>query len=100
MCRNGHDLLPLLTDGGARDYSQKKEDPMAIRKLNPYLNFDGTAAKAIKLYEKALDAKPENVMPWPAEPGQKPTPETKDRIMHAVFHIGDGVVVKLANDCG
>ena len=38
---------------------------MAIRKLSPYLNFDGTAAKAIKLYEKALDAKPENVMPWP-----------------------------------
>ena len=66
---------------------------MAIRKLNPYLNFDGTAAKAIKLYEKALDAKPENVMPWPIEPGQQPTPETKDRIMHAVLHIGDGVVM-------
>ncbi len=66
---------------------------MAIRKLNPYLNFNGTAAKAIKLYEKALDAKPENVTPWPAEPGQQPTPETKDRIMHAVLHIGDGVVM-------
>jgi len=66
---------------------------MAIRKLNPYLNFDGTAAKAIKLYEKALDAKPENVMPWPTEPGKEATPETKDRIMHAVLHIGDGVVM-------
>ena len=32
-------------------------------------------------------------MPWPAEPGKEPTPETKDRIMHAVLHIGDGVVM-------
>ena len=27
---------------------------MAITKLNPYLNFNGTAEKAIKLYESAL----------------------------------------------
>ena len=66
---------------------------MAIKKLNPYLNFNGTAAKAIKLYEKALDAKTENVMPWTSPEGQPPTPETKDRIMHAVLHIGDGVVM-------
>ena len=66
---------------------------MAIKKLNPYLNFDGTAAKAIKLYEKALDAKTDNVMPWASAPGQPQTPETKDRIMHAVVHIGEGVVM-------
>jgi len=65
---------------------------MSIRKLNPYLNFNGTAAKAIKLYEKALGAKAENVMPW-GMPGEAPTPETKDRIMHAVLHIGDGMVM-------
>ena len=45
---------------------------MAIKKLNPYLNFNGTAAKAIQLYEKALDAKAENVMPWPSPEGQPP----------------------------
>ena len=66
---------------------------MAIKKLNPYLNFNGTAAKAIKLYEKALDAKAENVMPYAGAPGQPTSPETKDRIMHAVVHIGDGVVM-------
>jgi len=66
---------------------------MAIKKLNPYLNFNGTAAKAIKLYEKALDAKAENVMPYAGAPGQPASPETKDRIMHAVLHIGDGVVM-------
>lgn len=66
---------------------------MAIKKLNPYLNFNGTAAKAIKLYEKALDAKAENVMPWQGAPGQPLPPEMKDRIMHAALHIGDGVVM-------
>jgi PhnB protein len=66
---------------------------MAIKKLNPYLNFGGTAAKAIKLYETALGAKAENVMPWASAPGQEPTPETRDRIMHAVLHIGDGLVM-------
>ena len=50
---------------------------MAIKKLNPYLNFNGTAAKAIKLYEKALDAKTENVMPW-TEPG-RPAAHARDR---------------------
>jgi len=66
---------------------------MAIKKLNPYLNFNGTAAQAIKLYEKALDAKAENVMPWQGEPGKPLAPELKDRIMHAVLHIGAGVVM-------
>ena len=50
---------------------------MAIKKLNPYLNFNGTAAKAIKLYETALGAKVENVMPWADMPGQPPSPETE-----------------------
>ena len=36
---------------------------MPIKKLNPYLNFNGSAAQAIKLYEKALGARAENVMP-------------------------------------
>lgn len=66
---------------------------MPIRKLNPYLNFNGTAAKAIKLYETALGAKAENVMPWTDVPGQAPNPETKDRLMHAVLRIGEGVVM-------
>ena len=29
---------------------------MAIKKLNPYLNYDGNAAKAIALYERVLGA--------------------------------------------
>ena len=32
---------------------------MSIKKLNPYIHFNGTAEKAIKLYESALGAKAE-----------------------------------------
>ena len=35
---------------------------MAIKQLNPYLNFNGTADKAIQLYQSALGAKVDNVM--------------------------------------
>ena len=66
---------------------------MSIKKLNPYLNFNGTAAKAIKLYEAALGAKVENMMPWADAPGAPPNPETKDRVMHAALRIGDGAVM-------
>jgi PhnB protein len=66
---------------------------MAIKQLNPYLTFNGTAAKAIKLYETALGAKTENVMPWAEAPGTQVTPDTKDRVMHARLRIGDGVMM-------
>ena len=35
----------------------------------------------------------ENVMGWADMPGQASTPETKDRIMHAVLRIGEGVLM-------
>jgi len=66
---------------------------MAIKQLNPYLNFNGTAAKAIKLYETALGAKVENVMPWTDAPGTPPSAETKDRVMHAHLRIGDAALM-------
>lgn len=62
---------------------------MAVKTLNPYLGFDGTAAKAIAFYEKALGAKVEHVMRWgeaPAEMGIPP--EGRDQIMHAELTIG------------
>jgi PhnB protein len=62
---------------------------MSITNVNPYLNFDGTASNAIKLYESALGAKAESVMPF----GDKGPPGTKDRVMHASLRIGGGVVM-------
>jgi PhnB protein len=64
---------------------------MTIKQLNPYLNFDGTAAKAIELYQRALGAKVDNVQRFGDMPGGDPA--AKDRIMHAVLKIGAGVVM-------
>ncbi len=67
---------------------------MAIKKLNPYLNFNGTAGKAIKHYESALGAKAENVTRFGDGGGGVPVaPADRDRIMHAVLNLGGGVVM-------
>ena len=66
---------------------------MAIRKLNPYLNFNGTADKAIKLYESALGAKTERIMRFGDIAEMKIAPEHKDRVIHAALFIGEGVVM-------
>jgi PhnB protein len=65
---------------------------MAVQNVNPYLNFNGSAAKAIKFYEKALGAKAENVMRFADVPNMS-TPETKDLVMHAVLDLGGGRVM-------
>ena len=63
---------------------------MAIKSLNPYLNFAGNAAQAIKLYEVALGAKVENIMRFGDVQGMDVAPENKDRVMHAHLRIGGG----------
>jgi PhnB protein len=66
---------------------------MSIKKLNPYLNFNGTAAKAIELYERVLGAKVENMMRFGDMPGGTSAADTKDRVMHAVLKLGEQVVM-------
>jgi PhnB protein len=66
---------------------------MAIQQLNPYLNFDGTAEKAIALYERALGAKTEGLQRFGDVPGQAPAPATAQRVMHALLRIGEGTVM-------
>ncbi len=65
---------------------------MAIKQLNPYLNFSGTADKAIKLYESALGAKTESIQRFGDQPGGGPA-DTKNRVMHALLRIGEAVVM-------
>jgi PhnB protein len=64
---------------------------MAIKQLNPYLNFDGTASKAIELYQRALGATVDAVQRFGDMPGGKP--ENKDRVMHALLRLGSGVLM-------
>jgi PhnB protein len=66
---------------------------MAIKTLNPYLTFSGTAEKAIKLYESALGAKADNIMRFGDIPGADSPPEAKDRVMHCVLRLGNHVLM-------
>jgi PhnB protein len=66
---------------------------MAIKQLNPYLNFNGTADKAIKLYESALGAKTESIQRFGDIPGNTPAPEHKDRVIHALLRLGPGIIM-------
>lgn len=67
---------------------------MAITQLNPYLAFDGTAEKAIQLYEKALGAKVEGgIMRYGEVPGMECGPADRTRVMHATLRVGGGVIM-------
>jgi PhnB protein len=70
---------------------------MAIKQINPYLNFDGDAAKAVKHYESALGAKVESMQRFGDMPGSNATPETKDRVLHAVLRLDGAGVIMLSD---
>lgn len=66
---------------------------MAIKQLNPYLFFNGDAGEAIKLYERVLGAKVQNIQRYGDIPGNTPKPENKDRVIHAMLTIGPATVM-------
>ena len=61
---------------------------MSIKKVNPYIQFNGTAEGGIKLYQSALGAKIEGISRYGDVPGPGMPPEHRSRIMHAVLRIG------------
>lgn len=67
---------------------------MSITSMNPYLNFEGTAEQAIKLYERALGARVELMQRFGEMSKESKTPE---RIMHARLVIGGNLV--MISDC-
>ncbi|MBN9487150.1 MAG: VOC family protein [Alphaproteobacteria bacterium] len=67
--------------------------------VEAYLNFDGRAQEAIDFYKSAVGAKVEMVMRFkdaPPEVQGSMSPESKDKVMHASFKIGDTTI--LASD--
>ena len=63
-------------------------------KVNPYLNFNGDCAAALKFYEKVLGARVTFSMSWGEMPGADQFPaETHNLIMHASVSIGGDVVM-------
>jgi PhnB protein len=66
---------------------------MSIKNLNPYFIFNGNAAGAVKLYERALGAKVEAFTRFGDVPGTPPDSPAKDRVMHAALRIGEGLLM-------
>lgn len=70
---------------------------MAIKQLNPYLNFNGDGGRAVELYQSALGATVVTISRFGDMPGAEVTPETKDRVMHAVLKLGDSGTIMLSD---
>ena len=79
--------------GGTEQSTGSEEEHMSIAKLNPYLLFNGTAEEATKLYASALGARILHLMHFGDVPGAKVSPQHAGRVMHALLHIGEGVVM-------
>lgn len=71
---------------------------MPITQATPYLIFNGDAARAIALYEKALGAKTEALMRFSDMPeGEEPcAPEDAERVMHAMLRV-DGATLMISD---
>ena len=70
--------------------------------VQPYLSFEGRAQEAIDFYKSALGAKVDMVMHFkdaPPEVQSQMSPQSKDKIMHAAFHIGDTQVMASDGRC-
>ena len=61
---------------------------MPIKSLNAYINFNGTAAKAIALYERVLGARTLSVSRAGDTPGVDVPADQRDRIVHGVLLLG------------
>jgi len=70
--------------------------------VQPYLSFEGRAQEAIDFYKGALGAKVDMIMHFkdaPPEVQSQMSPTSKDKIMHAAFHIGDTQVMATDGEC-
>jgi PhnB protein len=70
--------------------------------VQPYLSFEGRAQEAIDFYKGALGARVDMIMRFKEAPPEMQTqmsPDSKDKIMHAAFKIGDTQVMASDGRC-
>jgi PhnB protein len=70
--------------------------------VQPYISFEGRAQEAIDFYKSALGATVDMIMHFkdaPPEAQANMTPESKDKVMHAAFRIGDTQVMASDGFC-
>jgi PhnB protein len=66
-------------------------------KVQPYVFFDGKCDEALQFYQRALGAKVTALMRFSEAPDQSQIkPESKNKVMHAAFQVGDTEI--LASD--
>src|SRR5690348_16960645 len=74
-------------------HSENGEKKMAIT-INPYLNFNGNCAEAMRFYAEALGGKDLHIMTFRDSPmaGQVGENE-KDMVVHARFSVGQTMIM-------
>jgi PhnB protein len=66
---------------------------LAIKTINPYLFFNGTAADVIAFYEKALEARVVRLARFSDTPGANVPAEHAHYVMHAHLETGGGTLL-------
>ena len=66
---------------------------MAVKTINPYIFFSGTAGEAIAFYEKALEAKVVRLARFSDTPGANIPAEHAHYVMHAHLETGGGTLL-------
>lgn len=67
---------------------------MPIKSLNPYINFNGTAAQAIELYQSALGARVQDLKRFAEIPGGENMPkDVQQRVVHCQLAIDEGILM-------
>jgi PhnB protein len=70
--------------------------------VQPYLSFEGRAQEAIDFYKSALGATVDVIMHFkdaPPEVLAQMSPESKSKIMHAAFKVGDTQIMASDGQC-
>ena len=68
--------------------------------IEPYLFFEGRTEEALEFYKSKLGAKIEAVIRYKENPEPKYNPPNSDnKVMHALFRIGDSKVMASDGNC-
>ncbi len=68
--------------------------------VQPYLFFDGRCDEALDFYKTTLGATVDMLMHFKDAPDQSMvTPESREKVMHCAFHVGDTQVLASDGHC-
>jgi PhnB protein len=68
--------------------------------VQPYLFFDGRCDEALDFYKKTLGAKVDMLMRFKEAPDQSNvTADSREKVMHCAFHVGDTQVLASDGHC-